>query len=118
MSIANLILSLSTCLLGLIYKNSLEHQMEFVSRLELILKANNLVQVLPYTEDIFHVICLVVIVVPLGLAHKSFRFTHFWGGLALMLFNTVLNLNPHELPGKYFLMLTSVSVGLMISGTR
>lgn len=118
MVLANLLLSISTCLLGLIYKNSLEYKMAFSKRTTDLLTANKLGQYALYTEEAFNILCLMIVLVPLGLLYKGFRFTHFLAGLALLVLNFAVNFDIANPTEKYFLMLACLSVGLVASGCR
>lgn len=118
MCVANLLLSLSTALLGFIYKNSIEHQMAFVNRANKLLTSHDLEKFSIYTGDVFNVLCLTIILVVLGMFSKAFRFTHFLAGLALLVLNIVINFDIADPTGKYFLMLACLSIGLLVNGFR
>ena len=118
MCIANFLLSVSTALLGLIYKNSLDHKMAFSNRANQILAANKLEKFSAYTEETFNILCLIIILVPLGLFAKTFRFTHFLAGVALLVLNIVINFDVANPTDKYFLMLGCLAIGLLVNGSR
>ena len=118
MIIANFLLSLSTALLGLIYKNSLEHKMAFSNRVNQLLAANKLDKFSAYTEETFNILCLIIILVPLGFFAKGFRFTHFLAGIALLVLNFLINFQAENPTDKYFLMLGCLSIGLVVNGSR
>lgn len=112
------LLSVSTSLLGFIYKNSIEHQMAFTNRIGQILATNKLERFDIYSASAFNILCLMMILVPLGLFSKSFRFTHFLAGLALLVLNVMMNFEASDPTNKYFLMVCCMSIGLLANGSR
>ena len=118
MIIANFLLSFSTALLGLIYKNSLEQKMAFSNRMNQILAANKLEKLSAYTEETFNILCLIIILVPMGFFAKGFRFTHFLAGIALLMLNFLLNFDVANPLDKYFLMINCLCIGLLVNGSR